>query len=40
MPTIGREEPFRISVDDWYQYTERLEQYITANSITEGEQFF
>ena len=37
MPTIGTVEPFQIGVDDWDQYTERLEQYFTANSITEGD---
>ena len=37
MPTLGRVEPFQVSVDDWDQYTERLEQYFTANSITEGD---
>ena len=37
MPTIGRVEPFQIGVDDWDQYTERQEQYFTANSITEGD---
>ena len=36
MPTIGRVEPFQIGVDNWDQY-KRLEQYFTANSVTEGD---
>ena len=37
MPTIGLVEPFQIGIDNWDQYTERLELYFTANSITEGD---
>ena len=31
--TIGQVEPFQQGVDDWEQYTERLEQYFIANGI-------
>ena len=31
---IGQIEPFQPGVDDWDQYTERLEQYFIANNIT------
>jgi len=31
---IGQIKPFQPRVDDWDQYTERLEQYFIANSIT------
>ena len=32
--TIGRVEPFQVGVEDWDQYTERLEQYFVRNEIT------
>ena len=31
--TIGRVEPFQLGVEDWDQYTERLEQYFVCNEI-------
>lgn len=34
---IGHVEPFQPEVDDWDQYTERLEQYFIANNITTDE---
>lgn len=30
---IGQVEPFQVGVEDWDQYTERLEQYFIANGI-------
>ena len=30
---IGHVEPFQLGVEDWDQYTERLEQYFIANDI-------
>lgn len=30
---IGQVEPFQPGVDDWDQYTERLEQYFIANGV-------
>ena len=35
--SIGKVEPFQIGTDDWEQYTEQLEQYFEANSITTAE---
>ena len=31
--TIGRVEPFQLGVEDWDQYTERLEHYFVCNEI-------
>ena len=31
--TIGQVEPFQLGVEDWDQYTERLEQYFVCNEI-------
>ena len=33
--TLGQVEPFDPQVDDWVQYSERLEHYFVANTITE-----
>ena len=30
---IGQVEPFQLGVEDWDQYTERLEQYFVCNGI-------
>lgn len=30
---IGQVESFQLGVEDWDQYTERLEQYFIANGI-------
>jgi len=30
---IGHVEPFQLGVEDWDQYTERLEQYFIASEI-------
>jgi len=32
---IGQIEPFQPGMDDWDQYTERLEQYFIANITTD-----
>ena len=34
---IGQLESFQPGTDDWEQYSERLEQFITANSITDAD---
>ena len=37
MPSIGKVEPFQLGVDDWEQYTERLEQYFVANAVEDAD---
>ena len=37
MTTFGRISEFDPAVDDWLAYTERLEQYLAANDITEAD---
>ena len=34
---IGQVEAFQPGVDDWEQYTERLEQYFVANDIVDAD---
>ena len=33
---IGRIEPFQLGVEDWDQYTDRVEQYFACNDIPDG----
>ena len=35
---IGRIEPFQLGVEDWDQYTDRMEQYFACNKIPDGKQ--
>ena len=37
MPSIGKVETFQLGVDDWEQYTERLEQYFVAHAVEDAD---